>query len=251
MNHQWNTELYEERHSFVWQYGNDLIAMLSPKSGEIILDLGCGTGQLTNKIAQSGAEVIGIDKSFTMIEQAKSNYPHINFQVADGIDFYFTEPFDAIFSNAALHWMKPPEAVVNCMWQALKPNGRLIVEFGGKGNVEKIIQAIYTVIQENGDELKPQLNPWYFPSISEYSTMLEKSGFIVTYATLFSRPTQLEGEGGLAHWIEMFASSFLSTFSHKSKQELITKIEAKLRPTLYQNEQWLADYKRIRIVALK
>lgn len=251
MNNQWNAELYEDKHSFVWQYGSDLITILSPQSGEKILDLGCGTGQLTNQIAQLGAEVIGIDRDASMIEQAKANYPQLNFQVADGTNFSFTESFDAVFSNAALHWMKPPEEVIKCIWQVLKPGGRLIAEFGGKGNVEQIIQAIKTVVQEKGYQLKTEFSPWYFPSIAEYATLLEKQGFIVTDASLFERPTKLEGEQGLANWLTMFASSLLSIFPSETQQEIITEIEAKLRPILYQDQAWFADYKRIRIIALK
>ncbi|GAB4235555.1 MAG: class I SAM-dependent methyltransferase [Stanieria sp.] len=251
MKNQWDAKLYEDKHSFVWQYGSDLITILSPQSGERILDLGCGTGQLTNQIAQLGAEVIGIDKDASMIEQAKANYPQLNFQVADGTDFSFTKSFDAVFSNAALHWIKPPETVIKCIWQVLKPGGRLIAEFGGKGNVEQIIQAIKTVVQEKGYQISTKLNPWYFPSIAQYATLLEQQGFIVNYASLFERPTQLEGEQGLANWLTMFASSLLSIFPSETQPEIITEIEAKLRPILYQNQAWFADYKRIRIVALK
>jgi trans-aconitate methyltransferase len=251
MNNQWNAELYEDKHSFVWQYGSDLITILSPQSGERILDLGCGTGQLTNQIAQLGAEVIGIDRDASMIEQAKANYPQLNFQVADGTNFSFTESFDAVFSNAALHWIKPPEAVIRCIWQVLKPGGRLIAEFGGKGNVEQIIQAIKTVVQEQDYQLQTEFSPWYFPGIAEYATLLEHQGFIVTDASLFERPTKLEGEQGLANWLTMFASSLLSIFPSETQQEIITEIEVKLRPILYQNQAWFADYKRIRIVALK
>ncbi|BAU63671.1 Methyltransferase type 11 [Stanieria sp. NIES-3757] len=251
MNNQWNAELYEDKHSFVWQYGSDLITILSPQSGERILDLGCGTGQLTNQIAQLGAEVMGIDKDALMIEQAKANYPQLSFQVANGTNFSFTESFDAVFSNAALHWMKPPEAVIKCIWQVLKPGGRLIAEFGGKGNVKQIIQAIETVIQEQGYQLKTEFLPWYFPSIAQYATLLEQQGFIVTDASLFERPTELEGEQGLANWLTMFANSLLSTFPSEIQQQIITAVELKLRPILYQNQAWFADYNRIRIVALK
>ena len=249
---QWDTSLYE-KHAFVWQYGSNLIEILSPKKGEFILDLGCGTGQLTNKIAATGAKVIGIDKSPIMIAQASKNYPGLQWQVADGTNFTFTEVFDAVFSNAALHWIKPPEAVISCIWQALKPGSRLVAEFGGKGNVELIISAIDAVIKETGSQVNlEQINPWYFPSIGEYATLLEQQGFEVNYATLFARPTPLEGgEAGMQNWIAMFGNSIMGLIAENYQAEIIEKIENKLRSKLYQEGTWFADYRRIRIVAKK
>ena len=121
---QWNVELYEDKHSYVWQYGSELITILSPQPEERILDLGCGTGQLTAEIAASGAKVIGLDNSESAIAKSRENYPQIEFQINSGADFTFEQPFDAVFSNAALHWIKPPEAAVKCIYQALKPEGR-------------------------------------------------------------------------------------------------------------------------------
>lgn len=121
---QWNVGLYEQKHGYVWKYGTDILKTLSPQAKERILDLGCGTGQLTAEIAQSGAEVIGLDSSKAAIAQAQINYPQIEFQVANGADFQFERPFDGVFSNAALHWIQPPEAAASCIWQALKSGGR-------------------------------------------------------------------------------------------------------------------------------
>jgi trans-aconitate 2-methyltransferase len=250
--YQWDATLYESKHSFVWQYGTDLIDSLSPQKGEKILDLGCGTGQLTDKIAATGAEVVGIDRSAAMIAKAKENYPDIQFLVADGANFSFPEPFDAIFSNAALHWIKPPEAAIACIWQALKSDGRFIAEFGGKGNVEEIIAAMEIALNKRGCQLQSASNLWYFPSIGEYATLLEQQGFEVTYATLLARPTKLDGgEMGLRNWLEMFASSLLSIVSPPTKVDIMTEIEEQLRSILYRDGSWMADYKRIRVVATK
>jgi trans-aconitate 2-methyltransferase len=247
---RWNANLYENKHSFVWQYGNDLIEILAPQPQEKILDLGCGTGQLTEKIRATGATVIGIDNSAEMVAKAQENYPHIEFQVADATNFSFNEPFDAIFSNAVLHWVKPPEAAIQCMGKALKSGGRLIVEFGGKGNVSQIIEAIYAELKEYN--YQPTTNPWYFPSIGEYAILLEEKGFEVAYANLFTRPTKLEGgDTGLRNWLEMFASSLLSSFTVSEKLEIINKIETRLQGNLDRQGNWIADYKRIRIVARK
>ncbi len=138
----WDANFYENQHNFVWQYGEDLLQLLNPQPGEVILDLGCGTGQLTAKIAQSGAEVIGIDSAVTMIDKARQNYPHLRFDVADACNFVVEQPLDAVFSNAALHWIQPPETAVRCIYQALKPGGRFVAEFGGKGNISVIIENL-------------------------------------------------------------------------------------------------------------
>ena len=248
----WDTNLYQNNHNFVWKYGDNLVEILSPKPGELILDLGCGTGQLTQKIADAKAIVIGIDNSPAMIAEARKNYPHLEFEVADAKNFTFSELFDAVFSNAALHWIKPPETVISNVWQALKPGGRFVAEFGGKGNVEHIVEAINSVLREHGYAPNQELNPWYFPSISEYATLLEKQGFCVTYTELFDRPTPLnEGEKGLGNWLKMFANSLFAEIPVESHPALINKIEQKLRSKLFKDNCWFADYKRLRIVASK
>lgn len=240
---KWNTKLYEEKHGYVWQYGQQVLELLAPQPKERILDVGCGTGQLTAEIAATGAEVVGIDSSEQAVAKARANFPQIEFVVADGTNFHFDKPFDAVFSNAALHWIQPPAAAVKCIWQSLKPQGRFVAEFGGKGNVEAIINALNSV-------LETPYNPWYFPSIAEYSTLLERQGFEVIYASLRDRPTKLEGERGLANWLEMFAGSHIANYP-STKDEIITRTEAKLRSLLYRDGNWIADYRRICLVAIK
>lgn len=247
---QWDAKLYDSKHSFVANLGTDLVELLSPKPGETILDLGCGAGYLTNKIASSGAEVIGIDNAPTMIEQARINYPNLKFEVADGTNLQFIEEFDAVFSNAVLHWIKEPEKVVSGIWQALKPAGRFVAEFGGKGNVKAIVTTIENVIQAVGYPTV-ELNPWYFPSIGEYATLLEQQGLQLTFATLFERPTPLEdGEKGMQNWLKMFANSFFQAIPADKQTSILAEIENQLRP-MYQNGTWFADYKRIRVIAIK
>lgn len=247
LENRWNTTLYESNHAFVWQFGEDLLKLLSPQPGERILDLGCGTGQLTAKIALAGAEVMGIDRDPQMIEKASLNYPHIQFAVADARNFH-VQPVDAVFSNAVLHWIPEPDAVVRCIKQALKPGGRFVAEFGGKGNIKAIATAIESVLEASG-YATPQTIPWYFPSIGEYATVLEQQGFDVIYAVLFDRPTPLEhSDAGMANWIQMFASRFL-TGSEEQQTQVIQAVEQRLKPTLYQDGKWWADYRRIRVVA--
>ena len=247
----WNTTLYEGRHNFVWQYGENVLELLSPQPDERILDLGCGTGQLTEKIALAGAEVLGIDRAASMIEKARQNYPHLQFAVADARDFQVEQPFDAVFSNAALHWIPEPDAVIRCIYQALKPGGRFVAEFGGKGNVKAIALALDRVLNTFGYGSYDAIS-WYFPSIGDYATRLEQQGFDVTHALIFDRPTPLEnGDAGMANWIRMFASRFLEGLSNAQQTQVIQAIEHDLKPTLYRDGKWWGDYRRIRIVAQK
>lgn len=248
----WNAALYEDKHAFVWQYGEDLLQLLNPKQKERILDLGCGTGQLTEKIATSGAVVMGIDNAPAMIEKAKQNYLHLRFDVADGRNFQVEQPLDAVFSNAALHWIKEPDAVIRSVHQALKPKGRFVAEFGGKGNVQIITTALESALEQIAIPQPQALNPWYFPSIGEYATRLEKYGFDVNYAVLFARPTPLaDADAGMANWIKMFASAYLTQLSHQQQMQVINTVEESLKPTHYREKTWMADYCRIRILAVK
>ncbi|MCC5602676.1 class I SAM-dependent methyltransferase [Nostoc favosum] len=247
----WDTSLYEDKHAFVWQYGEDLLQLLNPKLGESILDLGCGTGQLTEKIAQAGAEVMGVDHAPAMIGKARENYPHIRFDVADATNFQVDKPLDAVFSNAVLHWVKEADSAIASIHQSLKPGGRFVAEFGGKGNVQAIATALESALEAINISAQA-LNPWYFPSIGEYATLLEQQGFDVIHAMLFARPTPLaDAEAGMANWIQMFASSFLAGLSSEQQIQVIRVVEEYLKPTLYQQGTWLADYRRIRIVAIK
>ncbi|MBA3923865.1 MAG: methyltransferase domain-containing protein [Nostocaceae cyanobacterium] len=247
---QWNTELYENNHAFVWQNALAILELLAPKLGERILDLGCGTGQLTQEIANYGADVMGIDRDSAMIDKAKQNYPQLQFTVADATNFA-VEPLDAVFSNAVLHWIPEADAVIRCVYQALKPNGRFVAEFGGKGNVKAIVNALNSVL-ETMPKSFPTITPWYFPSIAEYTSLLEKQGFDVSYAALLDRPTPLDGgDRGLANWMQMFASRFLEGLSSNQQTELTQAVEQQLKPILYRDGRWSADYRRIRIVATK
>ncbi|MEH2282732.1 MAG: methyltransferase domain-containing protein [Nostoc sp.] len=248
----WDTSLYEDKHAFVWQYGEDLLKLLNPQPGESILDLGCGTGQLTEKIAEAGAEVMGVDYASEMIEKARQNYPHIRFDVADARSFQVDKPLDAVFSNAVLHWVKEADSAIASIHKSLKSGGRFVAEFGGKGNVKAIATALYSALESVGIAQAQVENPWYYPSIGEYASLLEHHGFDVIYAIQFSRPTPLaEGEAGMANWIKMFASPFFAGLSPEQQIEIIPVVEEYLKPTLYQQGTWTADYRRIRIVAIK
>jgi trans-aconitate 2-methyltransferase len=246
---QWNPSLYQKKHSFVYEYGQDVLQLLGPHSGERILDIGCGTGQLTQTIAASGATVVGLDNAATMIESARENFPGIEFIVADASRFSFDEPFDAVFSNAALHWVRRANEAVQCINRALKSGGRFIAEFGGKGNVEGIAVAIRQTLKEQFDMETD--HRWYFPSVGEYASLLEDHQFVVHQANWFARPTRLEGEDGMRNWILMFCEGMFAGLSQEAKDEALQRIEGRLRKTHYRDDSWVADYTRLRVVARK
>lgn len=248
---QWNANLYDTKHKFVSSLATETVELLSPKVGERILDIGCGTGHLTQEIANCGAEVLGVDSAETMILQARQNYPNLQFAVMDAINLEFTEEFDAVFSNAVLHWIKQPEKVIAGVWKSLKPGGRFVAEFGGKGNINSIQTALERAICQENSAFENLLNPNYFPSIAEYGSLLEKQGFELTFATLFARPTPLDGESGMVNWLQMFRNSVLAAFSEDTQAKILANVVEQLRPTLYKNGTWFADYRRLRIVAIK
>lgn len=247
----WNAHLYDDKHAFVSKYGNSLVELLAPQRGEKILDLGCGTGDLTNKLYEYGAEVIGIDKSENMVKQAISKYPHIPFAVQDAIDLQFHSKFDAVFSNATLHWVKPPIKALKGIYQSLKQGGRFCAEFGGKGNVQTITDEIIQQIKEAGYEFQAEQFPWFYPSIGEYTTLMEDAGFNVTFAQHYERPTQLDGENGLKNWIHMFGNMLFDGIPEEKKKQIIENVEKNLKDNLYQDGNWIADYKRIRVIGIK
>lgn len=244
----WNSTFYDQKHDYVSAYGENLISLLTPQPGEKILDIGCGTGDLTNTIAQSGASVVGIDSSPEMIERAQTKYPHIRFQQTDARNFSFPTQFDAIFSNAALHWIPEADKVVTCMERALKPHGKLVIEFGGKGNVATIINTTKQAIKEL-DHIEVE-SGWYFPSIGEYSSLLEKHGFEVQTALLFDRQTQLKGAHGLRNWVKMFGGNMLSHVTDDLQERVLDRVEELARDHLFQQGHWFADYRRLRITAI-
>jgi trans-aconitate methyltransferase len=247
---QWDAEAYDRKHAFVFEYGEDLLSLLAPQPGERILDVGCGTGHLTNKIAAAGARVIGLDSSPEMIATGRAAYPEVEFVLADASDFSFAEPFDAIFSNAALHWVERAEAAVVCMARALRPGGRFVIEMGGHGNIERIAVALEAAVRDLlGREVDARN---FFPRVSEYTSLLEKHGFEVRTAHLFDRPTRLEeGDAGLRHWIAMFRGQLLAGVSADEHEAILRRVEDALRPALFHDGAWYADYRRLRVTATK
>jgi SAM-dependent methyltransferase len=248
----WDAKLYDDKHSFVWEKAKGVVELLSPKAGERILDLGCGTGRLTAEIAATGADVIGIDLSPEMISEARAQFRDVHFEVVDARHMHFERKFDAVFSNAVLHWITQPELVVQAVARALVPGGRFIAEFGGKRNVSRLLAAINRAYAKFGIEDGLANNTWYYPSVAEYSSLLEREGLEVREAKLFDRPTRLEdGEKGLEVWIRMFVKFALDRFPAERQQEFLREIEEQARPELFRNGNWELDYRRLRIAAWK
>ncbi len=248
---KWNATLYDQSHDFVSKYGEGILSYLNPLRGETILDLGCGTGDLTNEIALSGAEVIGVDSSAEMIQAAKLKFPQIQFYQMDALKLKFNIQFDAIFSNAVLHWIPQKEAVIERMYSLLKENGRIALEFGGRGNIQQMHTALKNILTQRGYHDNTKTNLWYFPSIGEYATLLEKQNFRVLHAEHFDRNTLLKGNDGIKDWFLMFGERFFTGISFLEKEEILDEVQDKLRLTHFKDGSWNADYKRIRIVAIK
>jgi trans-aconitate methyltransferase len=249
---KWNADLYDNKHTFVSQYGQGVVDLLDVKPGERILDLGCGTGDLAKQIDGQGADVVGIDASPDMVAKAKGKYPELDFSVADGTDFHFDKPFDAVFTNATLHWIHAQNKLIACVYNSLKPGGRFVGEFGGKGNNRLMIAATATVLKKYGHLTGDITLPWYYPSTAEYATKLEAHGFRVTYAAHFDRPTLLQdGRSGMVAWFKMFGSAIFEKVPTVELPKILDEITDLLQPTNEVDGAWYADYKRLRFVAVK
>ena len=246
----WDAGFYDRSFGFVSDFGADLVDLLAPMPGEQILDLGCGTGTLTAEIAARAAQVIGSDADADMVARAAENYPDIPFVQADGHDFEIDQPVDAVFSNAALHWMKQPDRVVACIARALKPGGRLVAEMGGYRNVVTATDALYQALEEEGVQRAAVDFPWYFPRSSTQVRRLEDAGFEVEYLRYFRRPTPLENcENGLADWFRMFCRNFLAAAPEGAEERVVARAAALCEETLCPDGAWAVDYTRLRFIA--
>ena len=241
----WESERYARNARFVADLGEPLIAILAPQPGERILDLGCGDGALTEKLAASGASIVGVDAGPDMIAAARRR--GLDAHVADGRTLAFNREFDAVFSNAALHWMNDPDAVIAGVARALKPGSRFIGEMGGHLNVAAICVALTTAMARRGIDGLAAI-PWYFPSPAEYCERLECGGFAVDRIELIPRPTPLPT--GMAPWLETFCETFFRLVPAADRASLRDEVVETLRPFLCDSAgRWTADYVRLRFAA--
>ena len=247
INQTWNPAQYSKNARFVSDLGMPVVELLAPRAGERILDLGCGDGPLTKKLADLGCQVVGVDASQEMITAAR--LLGLDACVMDGHSLQYEREFDAIFSNAALHWMKQPGKVIAGVWKALKPGGRFVGEFGGYGNVATIVAALEAGLVERGIDAKA-FNPWYFPTVAEYKSRLEARGFAINTIVLVPRPTPLPGD--LAGWLETFAKSFIAALPASEHIQFLEDAAAACRTKLINTDDiWTADYVRLRFCAAK
>ena len=252
MTNQWDAKTYDAKHAFVYEKVKGLVDLLAPKAGERILDLGCGTGVLTAEIAACGAQVLGIDRSQEMVEQARNKFPTLQFEVVDATRLEFSSEFDAVFSNAVLHWIPEAEKVISGIARALKPGGRFVAEFGGKGNIQTLVKAFHRAFVALGMSEPKDVSPWFYPGIAEYAALLEKQGLEVRSAALFERPTVLEdGTKGLENWIRLFRQTFVEKMGEEPAVKWIREVERQCRAKLFQDGDWVLDYRRLRISAYK
>ncbi len=242
----WDPVRYQRNAGFVARLGEPLLELLAPRPHERILDLGCGDGALTALIAGRAA-VVGVDASAEQVAAARAR--GLAAEVANGARLDFSAEFDAVFSNAALHWMRDPDAVIAGVWRALKPGGRFVAECGGAGNVEMVRRALAAALARRGIDAEAA-NPWYFPTAEDYRARLEGRGFIVTSIALIPRPTRLPGP--LADWLDTFGGSFLATVPPQTRPRLKAEVEEALRGRLANAAgAWTVDYVRLRFSALK
>ena len=239
----WASDTYQANAGFVSAYGRDVLGWLDAKPGECILDLGCGDGALTRDIAAAGAEVVGVDASESFVATARAQ--GIDARVMDGQRLDFEREFDAVFTNAALHWMLDGEAVVAGVARALRPGGRFIGEFGGFGNVAAINAVMNAVGEAMG---RPARADWkFFPTVERYRAMLEAEGFEVEEIVSFYRPTELPT--GLRGWLRIMRAPFFEQFGER-EAEAYDRVERALATALRDERgRWFADYVRLRFRA--
>lgn len=244
----WNPELYARNAAYVPALGADVLALLAPRPNERILDLGCGDGTLTLKLAEAAAEVVGVDASPAQVAAARAR--GLDACVLAGEALPFESEFDAVFSNAALHWMTKADEVIAAVFGALRPGGRFVAEMGGSGNIGNLLDAILAALDARGIDGRPAV-PWYFPTPAAYGAKLEAAGFCVTSMEHFPRPTDLDTK--MEDWLRVFAAAFDALLPEREVPAFHADVAARCRPGLYDpgRDRWWVDYVRLRFVATK
>ena len=242
----WSASTYDEHARFVSDLAGGVLDWLAPKAGERILDLGCGDGVLTAQLAATGAHVVGVDASENFVKTCQGQ--GLDVRLMDGEALTFENEFDAVFSNAALHWMTRPERAIAGVRRALKPEGRFVAEFGGHGNVAAIVTALEATARRHGVNAS-LAHPWFFPTPEIYAAMLAKDGFAVKRIALIPRPTPLKT--GMASWLRLFNTPFFAQFGDDF-DAAVKETEELLSFALCDAQgNWTADYVRLRVEAVK
>ena len=245
----WDADRYQRQFGFVSAMAGDLLDRLDPAPGEAVLDLGCGTGELAAAIQARGAQVWALDSDPAMVAAARERLGAERVLLADGRGFSLPEPVDAVFSNAALHWMDSPAEVIARVRAALRPGGRFVAELGGAGNIAAILDALGAALAEAG--LPEPACPWFFPTLGRYASLLEAGGFRVARMEHFPRPTPLEGgDHALADWLAMFGRSLTAAVPEDLLSQVVARTAELAGPRLRGDGRWVADYWRLRFVAI-
>jgi trans-aconitate methyltransferase len=241
----WDSESYAKNARFVTELGAPVLKLLAPRPGERILDLGCGDGLLTRQIADLGCSVVGVDSSPAFVAAARMRGLEVVETSVDAMEF--GPEFDAVFSNAALHWMKDADAVIERVARACKPRGRFVAEMGGHDCVQTIVAALTEELECRG-HYGAAANPWYFPSVEDYGARLARGGFEVRYLALIPRPTPLPGD--VMDWLTTFSVCFTAVLPEAERQDYLECVRRRIRPQLCDaNGNWTADYVRLRFEA--
>lgn len=246
----WDATRYDEAFAFVPALGAAVLDLLDPQPGERVLDLGCGSGELTAQIAGRGVRVVGVDSSAEMLDRALERFPGLDVRLADAEQLPVDEPFDAVFSNAALHWMTRPDEVLAGVRAALRDGGRFVAEMGAARNVTGLVTALREAAQLVGLDADLPL-PWFFPTPAEQATRLERAGFTVRLLQYFDRPTPLvDVRDGAAGWWRMFGASTLAALEADQVDDLLAAVNEVAAPRLRGPDGvWVADYVRLRFLA--
>jgi SAM-dependent methyltransferase len=243
----WSPDVYEKNARYVSELGLPIVQLLNPQPGERILDLGCGDGTLTKVIAGEGCDVVGVDSSSALVAAALKLGLCVD--EISAYDIAYQEEFDAVFSNAALHWMTDADRVIEKVYEALRPGGRFVGELGGHKNCKTIQDALVAELERRGFD-GWSVNPWYFPTEEGYRTKLQKAGFVVRSIQMIPRPTPLPE--GMLGFLETFAGSFASVLRPDEREEFLVDVCRRTKPSLCDSEgQWVANYRRLRFEAHK
>jgi trans-aconitate methyltransferase len=249
MTQPWNPNAYAQHGAFVHSLAGDVVDLLNPRTGEHILDLGCGDGQLTARLGETGAILTGVDSSPEMVAAARAR--HVNAEQASAESLPFpNESFDAVFSNAVLHWVKDHNKMLSEVHRVLKPEGRFVAEFGGHGNIAAIRTAFIAVLERHGYGQRED-NVNYYPTGHAYTVLLQKHGFTVLRMSLVPRPTPL-GPGGMSEWLKTFRSGVIESLPKTKREKVVSETTELLARSLRDEKgNWTADYVRLRFIAIR